>query len=35
MYKPILLGVEGEFKKLINDYGVGVCCDLRTKVFKF
>ena len=25
MYKPILLGVEGESKKLINNYGVGVC----------
>ena len=27
MYKPILLGVEGESKKLINDYGVGVCFE--------
>ena len=25
MYKPILLGVEGESKKLIDAYGVGVC----------
>jgi len=25
MYKPILLGVEGESKKLIDDYEVGVC----------
>ena len=27
MYKPILLGVEGESKKLINDYRVGVCFE--------
>lgn len=27
MYKPILLGVEGESKKLIDDYGVGVCYE--------
>ena len=27
MYKPILLGVEGESKKLINDYDVGVCFE--------
>lgn len=27
MYKPILLGVEGESKKLINYYKVGVCFD--------
>jgi glycosyltransferase involved in cell wall biosynthesis len=27
MYKPILLGVEGESKKLIDDYEVGVCFE--------
>lgn len=27
MYKPILLGVEGESKELINDYGVGICFE--------
>lgn len=27
MYKPILLGLDGESKKLINDYGVGVCFE--------
>ena len=27
MYKPILLGVEGESKKLIDDYGVGICYE--------
>ena len=27
MFKPILLGVEGESKKLIEDYGVGVCFE--------
>ena len=27
MYKPILLGVEGESKKLIEDYEVGVCFE--------
>lgn len=27
MYKPILLGVQGESKKLINDYEVGVCFE--------
>tara|TARA_Y100001954_G_scaffold169105_1_gene179696 strand:+ start:621 stop:1832 length:1212 start_codon:yes stop_codon:yes gene_type:complete len=27
MNKPILLGVEGESKKLINDYEVGVCFE--------
>ena len=27
MYKPILLGVEGESKKLIDDYEVGICFE--------
>ena len=27
LYKPILLGVEGESKKLIDDYEVGVCFE--------
>ena len=31
MYKPILLGVEGESKKLINDYSVGVCFEPENK----
>ena len=31
MYKPILLGVEGESKKLIDDYGVGVCFEPENK----
>jgi len=31
MYKPILLGVEGESKKLINDYKVGVCFEPENK----
>ena len=31
MYKPILLGVEGESKKLINDYEVGVCFEPENK----
>jgi len=32
MYKPILLGVEGESKKLIDDYEVGVCFEPENKV---
>ena len=31
MYKPILLGVEGESKKLIDDYEVGVCFEPENK----
>ena len=31
MYKPILLGVEGEAKKLIDDYKVGVCFEPENK----
>jgi len=31
MYKPILLGVEGESKKLILDYKVGVCFEPENK----
>ena len=31
MYKPILLGVEGESEKLIDDYEVGVCFDPENK----
>ena len=31
MYKPILLGVEGESKKLINEYEVGVCFEPENK----
>lgn len=31
MHKPILLGVEGESKKLINDYEVGVCFEPENK----
>ena len=31
MYKPILLGVEGESKKLINDHQVGVCFEPENK----
>ena len=31
MYKPILLGVEGESKKLIDDYQVGVCFEPENK----
>ena len=31
MYKPILLGVEGESKKLIDHYEVGVCFDPENK----
>jgi len=31
MYKPILLGVEGESKKLIDDYQVGVCFEPESK----
>ena len=31
MYKPILLGVEGESKELIDDYEVGVCFDPENK----
>ena len=31
MYKPILLGVEGESKKLINEYEVGVCFKPENK----
>ena len=31
MYKPILLGVEGESKKLIDDYQVGVCFKPENK----
>ena len=31
MYKPILLGVEGESKKLIYDYEVGVCFEPENK----
>ncbi|UII77595.1 glycosyltransferase family 4 protein [Flagellimonas sp. HMM57] len=27
MHKPILLGVEGESKKLIEDYGIGCCFE--------
>ena len=31
MYKPILLGVEGESKKIIDDYEVGVCFEPENK----
>ena len=31
MYKPILLGVEGESKELIDDYEVGVCFEPENK----
>ena len=31
MYKPILLGVEGESEKLIDDYEVGVCFEPENK----
>jgi glycosyltransferase involved in cell wall biosynthesis len=31
MYKPILLGVEGESEKLIDDYDVGVCFEPENK----
>ena len=31
MYNPILLGVEGESKKLIDDYHVGVCFEPENK----
>jgi len=31
MYKPILLGVEGESRKLIEDYEVGICFDPENK----
>ena len=31
MYKPILLGVEGESKKLIDHYEVGVCFEPENK----
>ena len=31
MYKPILLGVEGESEKLIYDYEVGVCFEPENK----
>ena len=31
LYKPILLGVEGESKKLIDDYEVGVCFEPENK----
>ena len=31
MYKPILLGVEGESKKLIEEYRVGVCFEPENK----
>ena len=31
MYKPILLGVEGESKKLIDEYEVGVCFQPENK----
>lgn len=31
MYKPIILGVEGESKKLINNYEVGVCFEPENK----
>ena len=31
MYKPILLGVEGESKELIDDYEVGVCFKPENK----
>ena len=31
MYKPILLGVEGESKKLIDDYEVGLCFEPENK----
>ena len=31
MYKPILLGIEGESKKLIDDYDVGVCFEPENK----
>lgn len=31
MYKPVLLGVEGESKKLIEEYNVGVCFQPENK----
>ena len=31
MYKPILLGVEGESKELIDNYEVGVCFEPENK----
>ncbi|MDB4325461.1 glycosyltransferase family 4 protein [Flavobacteriaceae bacterium] len=31
MYKPILLGVEGESKNLIEDYEVGICFEPENK----